>query len=317
MMTLTLALIIGVGALIVDVGMMMLEAHALQRASDAAALAAATKLEMTPANSINPDVMDTTSASRIKAASEAVFIASQNGVVLGASAVTFPIPGQVRVQADGGTTMFLARIWGIDKASLARHATAEKSSVGAMTGAAPLGLSLDDFLANGKGGGTFSVTLARNTSDAFGTGNALALSLDNNPSKPVAVFEKELSFGSDTPVEIDQVVNSLNGANSQQNALRDAMQARIDRDDKVFPVVIIPSKGATVGTSTHVVKTIAMVRLSSVSVLSLGNGKSDDVTSLVLQFVPGTVISSSEPQLKVTQPGRSPIHIVRLVDDPS
>lgn len=319
MMTLTMALIIGVGALVVDVGMMMLEAHTLQRASDAAALAAAARLEITPANSLNPDTAASTSASRIAAANEAVFIASRNGVVITPSAVTFPGAGRVQVRADGGTTMFLARIWGVDQAALARSATAEKSSVAAMRGLAPLGLSMDDFTANGKGGGTFSVSLARNTSDPFGSGNALALSLDNNPSKPVAIFERELNFGASTLVELGQTINSLNGANSQQNALRDAMNARLSRNDDVFPVLILPAKGAAVGTSVHAAQAFAMVRVRSVSMVSPpgAKGKSDEVATLVLEFVPGKTIGSSDSGLQLARPGRTPIHVVRLVDDPA
>ncbi|MDX6765960.1 MAG: pilus assembly protein TadG-related protein [Candidatus Methylacidiphilales bacterium] len=323
-----LTLLMG-GALTVDISLLALEAHSTQSACDAAALAGAVKLVVQKTGTTYAN----TAASELAARNEAIFISSQNGVTLDSSGITFPLPGRIRVQARVNSGLFLARVIGLTSTSISRSAAAEISSLRGLNRVGPLGLSLSDYQTYAMGQNLFTVTLARNTSDAFSSGHALALSFDGNASKPVSVFENELRNGYAEKILVGQTVNSLNGATAQQNALRDAMNARLSAKQYFLPVVIIPDKDPTVGTSTHVIQTIAMVRVRSVTTVTTmttpspgnnGNGKgqgaagggtSEDRTQLTLQFVPDYLISSDTFKITLGANGDTPLRTIRLVDE--
>lgn len=308
-----MVVLLGAGALAVDVGLMALEANTTQRACDASALAAAILLQIQKTGSTYTN----STTSQQKAVDEAVFIGAQNGIIIQPSWVTFPQAGRVQVKAAVNSSLFLSKIWGTGTAQVTRMATAEKSTLRGINLAAPLGISITDYQAWSSGSGKFTVTLARNTSDPFGSGNALALSLDNNPSKPVAIFEKELREGFPGQVLIGQWVNSLNGAAAQQNALLDAMKDRMALGFNILPVLIIPDKGATVGTSVHEIKTLAMIKVLTVRTVSPeeAKGHSQDVTELGIQFLPDYVVNSDKYNVAIGMPGNSSVRVLRLVDD--
>lgn len=308
-----MVLLLGAGALAVDVGLMALEANTTQRACDASALAAAMLLQIQKTGSTYTN----STASQQNAIDEAVFIGAQNGIIIQPSGVTFPQAGRVQVKAAVNSSLFLSKIWGTGTAQVTRTASAEKSTLKGISLAAPLGISVTDYQAWSSGSGNFTVTLVRNTSDPFGSGKALALSLDTIASKPVAVFEKELREGFPEKVLIGKWVNSLNGANAQQNALLDAMSDRLAQGFDILPILIIPDKGATVGTSWHEIKTLAMIKVFSVKTVTPedAKGHSEDVTELRIQFLPDYVVNSDKYQVAIGMPGNSSVRTLRLVDD--
>jgi len=308
-----MVVLLGVGALAVDIGLMALEANTTQRACDASALAAAMLLQIQKTGSIY--VNSTTSQQ--KAVDEAVFIGAQNGVSIQPSGVSFPRAGRVQVKATVNASLFLSKVMGAGSPQVTRMATAEKSTLKGTNLAAPLGISITDYQAWSSGAGKFNVTLVRNTSDPFGSGDVIALSLDGNPSKPVAIFERELEEGYPDKVVIGQWFNSLNGAASQQNALLDAMKARMAMGFNILPVLILPDKGATTGTSYHQVKTLAMIKVNSVQTVTPegSNGHSNDVTEMNIQFLPDYVVNTDKYDVVIGTHGMSAVRVLRLVDD--
>lgn len=308
-----MVLLLGAGALAVDVGLMALEANTTQRACDASALAAAMLLQIQKTGSTYTN----STASQQNAVDEAVFIGAQNGIIIQPASVTFPQAGRVQVIAAVNSSLFLSKIWGSGTARVTRMATAEKSTLKGINLAAPLGISITDYQAWSSGSGKFTVKLARNTSDPFGPGNVLALSLDKIASKPVAIFEKELREGFPGQVLIGQWVNSLNAADAQQNALLDAMKDRLALGYNILPIFILPDKGATVGTSWHEIKTLAMIKVHTVQTVTPegAKGHSEDVTELSIQFMPDYVVNSDKYNVAIGMPGNSSVRVLRLVDD--
>lgn len=143
-----------------------------------------------------------------------------------------------------------------------------------MSGLAPLGLNIQDLTTYGSGIQTFTVSLVRNTSDPFGPGGVLGLSLDNTPSKPVGIWKDELRTGATQKVVVGGMINSINADQAQQNALYDVIAERLAQGPLDLPVLILPSKAQTVGTSQHEVISLAYIRVISVGSTDSGSGNS-------------------------------------------
>lgn len=331
MCALAMVVVIGAAAIAVDIGLYTLSANRLQRAADSAALAGAGNLVFTQGNfSLNAtnaggnwsynssSNVTVSSASQNAARSTAMLVAGLNGASISSNDVTFPTIYRVRVVTRENSRMFFARVFGVGSAYLERRATAEMTGVTGIGGAAPLGLSTSDYIRYGPGGtnagGDFTVGLVVNQSDPFGAGNAIALSLDNNPSKSVSAFENELEDGYSGVKNIQDQVNSLNGQTSVQNAAYDALAARVAAGDTTFPVMIVPPKDQTNG-SSYFIGNLAMVEIISVRAPRPGNnGRPTEIT---LRFLTSSQIDLSNYTANLTSSNSTTtdLYVLRLVDD--
>ena len=157
------------------------------------------------------------------------------------------------------------------------------------------------------------LSLVVNQSDPFGPGNMIALSMDSNPSKPVSVFQDEVTNGYAPKVSIGQTVNSLNGTTSVQKAAYDGLSARLQQGNTRFPALIVPPKEQTNGTSYYV-GNLTFIELVSIS--SPRQGNPPEPTQIYIRFIniPGVDLSKYPVDLSTTS-NVSDIYVLRLVDD--
>lgn len=319
-----MVVMVGIAAIALDAGLMATNANRLQRGCDAGALAGAAKLDFVRSNfAINNNngttsTVTVTTASQTAAKNDAVFVAGLNGVTALTSQVTFPTIYRVCVSVPESSALFFARIFGIQSSTITRRATAEKKPVAGIGGAAPLGLTVDDYnnykpSAGSSQGSSITLDLIVNQSEDFTPGDILALSLDNNPSKPVGTFQDEVTNGYTPITSVGQTVNSLNGTTSVQNATYDALTTRMQQGRTIFPVTIIPPKNQTNGTS-YFVGNLTFVELLNVS--APAPGRNGHPARITLRFVtlPGLDVSKYPVDMSDTS-NISDIYVLRLVDD--
>lgn len=323
MWLLALLVLVGIVAVAIDAGHMVNDANRLQRGCDAAALAGAAKLQFVKTgftitnNSASTGSIGVTPDSQAAARNDAVLVSHFNGVTATQDQVSFPTIYRVTVSVPEPVNMFFSRIWGAGLNTITRHATAEKKPVSGIGGAAPLGICVEDYNNYRPGGplsgGLMHLSLVVNQSDPFGPGNMIALSLDGNPSKPVSVFQDEVAYGYTPKVSIGQTANSLNGTTSVQNAAYDGLSTRLLQDNTRFPVLIVPPKTQTNGTSYYV-GNLTFVELVSIS--SPKQGNPPDPTQIYIRFIniPGINLSKFPVDLESTA-NVSDIYVLRLVDD--
>lgn len=319
-----MVVMVGIAAIALDAGLMATNANRLQRGCDAGALAGAAKLEFVRSNfAINGNsgttsTITATSASQTAAKNDAVFVAGLNGVTALTSQVTFPTIYKVCVSVPETSALFFARIFGLQSSTITRKATAEKKPVSGIGGAAPLGLTVDDYNTYKPGSGStqgasITLDLIVNQSEDFTAGDIIALSLDNNPSKSVNAFQNEVTHGYTPVVNVGNVINSLNGTTSVQNATYEGLSTRIQEGRTIFPVTILPPKAQTNGTS-YFVGNLTFIELLNVSAPKPGrNGYPARIT---LRFVtlPGVDVSKYPVDLS-SDSNISDIYVLRLVDD--
>jgi len=323
MVLLALFVLIGIVAVAIDAGHMVNNANRIQRGCDAAALAAAAKLQFVKTgftitnNSDSSSIIGVTPDSQAAARDDAILVSSLNGVTAAPEQISFPTIYRVSVSVPETINTFFSRIWGASVHTITRHATAEKKPVAGIGGTAPLGICVEDYNKY-RPGGTLSgelmhLSLVVNQSDAFGPGNMLALSLDGNPSKPVSVFQEEVANGYSPKVSIGQTANSLNGTTSVQNAAYDGLCTRLQQGNTRFPALIVPPKTQTNGTSYYV-GNLTFVEL--VSIASPKQGNPPDPTQIYIRFIniPGIDLSKYPVDL-ASNSNVSDIYVLRLVDD--
>lgn len=328
-----LVVFIACAALAIDIGFTAMNANRLQRACDASALAAAAKLSFARSNlnfngtkdasnnwTYNPTSTVTVSAaSKLAAQNEGVFIAAQNGTAISTTNVTFPSTFRVRVDATESTAMYFARIFGIGSSGVSRHATAEMTPVGGLSKAAPLGLTVNDYNLYGPGGTeaykSFTLKLIVNQQEDFKQGDVLALSTDDTPSKSVNEFKNTVAGGTPNKISTGDQVNSLNGTTSVQNTAYDGLAQRLASGNVRFPIMVLPPKTQTNGTSYHV-GTIAFVELSAVTKPKT-QGQNNQPATVTLKFITMDKVDLSQfPYSLDTSGGAgSDIYVLRLVDD--
>jgi len=319
-----IAVMVGIAAIALDAGLLATNANRLQRGCDAGALAGAAKLEfirsnfVITGNSSTSSTVTVSSASQTAAKNDAVLVAGFNGVTALTNQVTFPTIYKVSVSVPESSALFFARIFGIQSSTITRKATAEKKPVAGIGGAAPLGLTVDDYNNYRPGAGStqgpsITLDLIVNQSDDFTPGDIIALSLDNSPSKSVAAFQDEVTNGYTPIVDVGQTVNSLNGTTSVQNATYEALTTRMQQGRTIFPVTIIPPKAQTNGTS-YFVGNLTFIELLNVSAASPGRNGHPARISLRFVTVPGVDLSKYPVDLSDTS-NISDIYVLRLVDD--
>ncbi|MFQ3671436.1 MAG: pilus assembly protein TadG-related protein, partial [Verrucomicrobiia bacterium] len=290
---LSLLVLLMVAAFAVDYGVLALEANRVQRACDAAALAAAVHMTSLAGS---PQAEDYAAARE-----QAVTTAARNGLTITGSNVFFQSGNtQVRVNGSKQVPLFFGRIGGGTSAGIHRHATAEFGWVRSLGGVLPLGLTENDYALYGPGGPNegqaFTVTLIRNQSEAFQQGNVVGLSVQiGSNGKSPAHWQNELQGTSKLPPVSkgdDLELNSLNAnLGNQSGRLQTGLNSRIASGQREFEVFILNPKGQTNGNSPHPVLDVAKVELVQ-EVTTTGRGASERA-SLTLRFLPPSQIDLS------------------------
>ncbi len=317
LVVLSMLVLLIVAALAVDHGVLALEASRVQRACDAAALAAAVHMA---------SLSHTATADNFAAARErAVATAAQNGVTITTANVLFQ-SGNTRVRVNGSkqVPLFFGQIAGGTSAAINRHATAEFGRVRSLGGVLPLGLTQNDYDLYGPGGDnegqTFTVSLIRNQSEGFNQGNIVGLSVQiGSNGKSPAHWQNELE-GTSTlpPVSKGQnlELNSLNAnLGNQSTRLRNGLNSRMSSGDREFEVFILNTKGQTNGNSPHPVQDVARVEIVQ-DVTTTGRAASERAM-VTLRFLPPSQIDLSGRGAELTSNNAQGfgIKILRLADD--
>lgn len=174
----TLIFAIPICAIVVDLGILNVDANRLQRACDAASLAGGSMLKLNGSGTINGVALSGEAYDLAAARREAIRVAELNGVTLTNSDITFPVSStspkawynNARIRVDGGFNRsflfapFLGRLsgqGGLERTRLLRHATVEKTPIAGFNGGTvPLVITTQDYNAN-ETGTSFVVQLER------------------------------------------------------------------------------------------------------------------------------------------------------------
>ncbi len=266
LLCLAMVALIGFMAISIDYGRMALSADQLQKACDAAALAAAVQMQL--------DTSTSSSTKQANATTKAQLVGTQNRVTI--SSVTYSSP-TLTVTGTCSQTFFFASLLGTNSGLLTRQAKATYyDPMTGISGGLPLGMTIDDFN-NHLGGSSFTLSLVNNQKSDYNNGNVVALSTDGtlNDKSPSA-WQDDLTYGiggssSGTGSSIkfaDRVYfDSLNAnINQQQNRLHDGLINRVGQNVAIFVTTTAPQDN---GNSVHYVQGIAIAKL--VAVDSNGN----------------------------------------------
>jgi len=181
--------LMGFGALAVDYGVLVNDKNRLQRACDAAALAAVQELK------VNTDIIDTQNATTI-----AIDTAKANGVTVTASDISFSNNNcDITVNAELTRNLFLARVLGIMKGNTAASATASVtfSSAGYTPYVSPIGITESTYndYKNSYENSTppaYGLSLIRHQKEAFGKDQFVLYDLRQQNSKSGAWMYRQL-----------------------------------------------------------------------------------------------------------------------------
>ncbi|MHB1406455.1 MAG: pilus assembly protein TadG-related protein [Desulfitobacteriaceae bacterium] len=213
LVTLALTALIGMGALVTDVGVLYAKHAHLQNALDAAALAGVQEL---PA--------DSTQAEQV-----AVAYATENGV----NGITVDFPSgntEIVVHAQERVPAYLATIWGISESTIGASSRATIVPPHSLTGAVPLSVEEQDFaygeeytLKSGANGGNDD-----DDDDCTRGGWFGALELSGNGARD---YEADLAHGYEGALSIGQVLEVKHGNMSGPTSR--GITERLDRDMRV------------------------------------------------------------------------------------
>jgi hypothetical protein len=202
--------LMGFGAMAVDYGVLVHDKNHLQRACDAAALAAAQELRKT-------GVAATDDAS---ATAMAVATAAQNGVTVNASDITFSNnDAAITVPARLTRKLFFARVLGINTGDVAASATAGATPVsgGFTPYVAPFGITWETFNAYKDTTGVHPLTLIRQNKEFFDLDDLVLFDFGtSNSGKSSAQMQDQL-LGFDTEsATLNSYQTTLNASHSSQ-----------------------------------------------------------------------------------------------------
>lgn len=329
LLTLALSLVVLLGAvgLGVDYAMLVSDASRLQQACDFAALAGALKLKNTPADGDQDDVAN--------AQADAERVArDQMGTIQGPRVRFNMNHTRIRVEGDYIRRHHFMQMLGFANSTITRWATAEASVVAGLSGAAPLAITTTDYN-NYKNGNPLTVRMARNQDERFDPGDVLAMSADNNTSKPVETWEDEVQYGMDASVLVGQdVVNSINAdTRNQGRRLINALEYRIDLAEgapwndtgttytypnypgdnpRIITILVCPEAEQFSGTALH---PSSVDRLIAVYVEDAY--RADGESYMRMRILPYKAYSSETPGLVLGGPStvNSGLYVIRLIDD--
>lgn len=191
--------LMGFGALAVDYGVLINDKNRLQRACDAAALAAAQELK------VSNDSADTQSATAM-----AIATAKQNGVTVTAGEISFSNDNcDITVNAKLTRNLFLARVLGITKGNTAASATASvtTSSPGYTPYVSPIGITASTYSAykdsyKDSNPAAHGLKLIRHQKEAFGKDDFVLYDLRQQNSKSGKWMYRQLIGTDKEPITI-------------------------------------------------------------------------------------------------------------------
>lgn len=190
MVALALVGLMGFAAISVDYGMLVNDRNHLQRACDAAAMAAAQQLLKT-----GDDAADEAAATNV-----AVATAQENGVTVVASDVTFSNDhAAVTVPARLTRSLLFSRVIGVTKGNVAATATAgvTPASAGYTPYVSPIGITASSYDAYNNTTTSHDLSFTRHNKDAFGVDDFVLYDLRPQNSKSGNFMQQQL-VGNDT-----------------------------------------------------------------------------------------------------------------------
>ncbi|HBX23173.1 MAG TPA: hypothetical protein DEF34_06025 [Desulfotomaculum sp.] len=206
MVSIAMVSLIGFGSLVLDIGNLFLTRNRLNNALDASVLAACQEL---------PD--STTSAGEVV---KEYF--ANHGFDVGALTNYHISEDKKKVTATGQVTVqyFLARVLGIESATVKCTAAAQIMPLTAARGVVPLGIQDQELLYDVKY--TLKVASNSNTAEFLGPGNFGVLVLDSTGADS---FEDSLTYGYDGVIKVGDTLNTESG--NKSGAARDGVNYRV------------------------------------------------------------------------------------------
>ena len=247
----SLVALIGVAALVVDVGSLYMERAKLQTAADSAALASAQELYRNPTN--------------VNVVARRYVTINAPDVAVGNIAVTYPSTDKVRVSiVVPNSPLFFARIWGKGQAQVAAAATARIQTPG-MAGVLPVAVGAKDVSSPTFG---FASGQTYYLQEDAGPGNYGWMSLNYLPltaeqlagnvnkykwkqGEVIAIFDQN---GTDYPV----YVNGYPDITGVKKNIPRAFQDWYDRGNRTAIFAVIPSSGPG---SSNVLQVLGFVQM--------------------------------------------------------
>ena len=265
-----LIFIIGAVGVALDYGVIAMGATKIQHASDAAALAAANKY----VSQINAG--STSAAAQTAAKTQAVTVAGQNTATIATSDVVFSgtfgnsaDPLKVQVTASGTVDLLFGAVFK-ESQGITRHATAliEGGIPNAITGAAPLGMTVDQFNLS-VGGGPITLSYNRIQSDDLDQyGEFIAMDYSGSGSaKSSAQWSDDLEnlSTSQGDATIGEAAASLN-VNGDNNGVKNKWEDGISPHVGSYITILLTDQTeANNGTYNPPVKGYAVVYVESYS----------------------------------------------------
>lgn len=230
LVALSLATLLGFGALVTDVGFLYLQRRILQNAADAAALAGAAELPDTPGWA-QQVALDYASRNSVAAPRDTVF----TEVV-----TTYVMNDSLRVTASRSAPLFFAGILGIGEGEVTAGATAVTGMLGSTQGVLPFGVRNPTDVPGCNPATDFCLEfgdLATLKSGPGGQqmGNFQALAIDGDGAD---VYRRTLHSGSLTSVTAGSYVPTATG--NLVGPTRQGLQDRIGDNTQTFAQVVQP-----------------------------------------------------------------------------
>ncbi|MGI6332261.1 MAG: pilus assembly protein TadG-related protein [Zhaonellaceae bacterium] len=198
-----LTFLVGLGALVIDVGMLYAKRVQLQNVADAAALAGAQEIFMDDAE---PEEV-------------AIQYAVANGVRTEEVSASFDSNSKsITVEVTQTASLFLARVLGEEHSQVMASSTAQAQAVTSATGVIPLGIENVNFEYN-------KLYNLKTGSPSLGSGEFGALSLGGNGASQ---YRKNFKYGYDKKIRIGDIIETETG--NMSGPTLDGVQYRINQD---------------------------------------------------------------------------------------
>lgn len=201
---LSMTVLLGMGALVVDYGLMVSDKNRLQRGCDAAALAGASQLKMT-----GDDARDTAQARLV-----ATRVAAQNNVVVDPNAITF-LDNNVKIRVPAMSTRMhhFGPILGIPNGRVAAFALARVFAVtqpAQRDKVVPIGITQSTYNAYKNDTLPHPLTLPRPVDTTYNINNFLLFDLRQGAAKSPSAMASQLLGDSFETVKVGTLQTSLN-----------------------------------------------------------------------------------------------------------
>jgi len=272
---LILTVLLGFAAISTDMALLYAEKSNLQNAVDASALAGAQELPDEPEQAI----------------STALQYGAENGVTVTIAEVTSDNK-EILVSTEKNTSLFLARVLGIDSQIVTASARAAVLPAHTLVGAAPLSITMQDFVY----GEEYNLKSGAQDGEHGWYG---PLRLDGNGAN---VYRNALAEGCDVPLTIGQIVEvehgNMSGPTAQGLEMRLNSDTRIPRNtfadhDRDAPQIIYIPVVEVVSRNGQSIHEVCILGFAAFFVESVsGNGNDSIINGRFLK----TIVSAGKEQ---------------------